>query len=180
MEGTIGEIRMFAGNFPPLFWAFCQGQLLSIAQNTALFSVVGTMYGGDGQVTFALPDLRGRIARGTGQGAGLGVVDIGQVAGFPTTTLTNANLPIHTHLATAVLNARSDPGDSLTPVGALPAQSGAGDPGHHGGATDTQMATGALTVSLQPSGSSEPIEQLPPYLGVNYIICLEGIYPSRN
>ena len=97
MEGTIGEIRMFAGTFAPRTWAFCQNQILSIAQNTALFSILGTTYGGNGQTTFALPDFRGRVAVGTGTGPGLSNIQLGQMAGTPTVTPTTNNMPAHNH-----------------------------------------------------------------------------------
>src|SRR6476660_4017904 len=97
MEGTIAEIRLFAGNFAPRSWAFCAGQILSIAQNTALFALLGTTYGGNGQTTFALPDFRGRIAVGTGSGPGLPIMDLGEVAGEPTHTLITTEMPAHNH-----------------------------------------------------------------------------------
>src|SRR5439155_18983562 len=98
-EPFLGEIRLFGFNFAPRGWAFCQGQLLPIAQNTALFSLLGTTYGGNGQTTFALPDLRGRVAVGFGQGPGLSNIDLGQVSGAETATLTQAQMPAHGHLA---------------------------------------------------------------------------------
>src|SRR5215212_259973 len=98
MEGTIAEIRLFAGNFAPRNWAFCAGQILPIAQNTALFSLLGTTYGGNGQTTFALPDLRGRVAVGAGQGPGLSNISLGQVAGETTHTLISQEIPAHNHV----------------------------------------------------------------------------------
>src|SRR5690242_20983611 len=103
MEGTIAEIRMFAGNFAPRNWAFCASQILSIAQNTALFSLLGTTYGGNGQTTFALPDFRGRTPVGWGQGPGLSNYDLGQVGGTETSTLTVQTMPAHTHTLTGNL-----------------------------------------------------------------------------
>jgi microcystin-dependent protein len=103
MEGTIGEIRMFAGTFAPRTWAFCSNQLISIAQNTALFSILGTTYGGNGQTTFALPDFRGRVAVGTGTGPGLPNVQLGQMAGTPTVTLLTTNMPAHNHAVTGTV-----------------------------------------------------------------------------
>src|SRR5688500_15190919 len=101
MEGTIGEIRLFAGNFAPRSWAFCSGQILSIAQNTALFSILGTTYGGNGQTTFALPDLRGRVPLSPGQGPGLPNYTLGQMSGETTHTLTQSEMPTHNHTAAA-------------------------------------------------------------------------------
>src|SRR6188768_4208877 len=113
MEGTIGEIRMFAGNFNPRSWAFCQNQLLAIAQNTALFSILGTTYGGNGQTTFALPDLRGRVPihSGNSNGPGLSTYSLGQISGTETTTLLQTNLPSHNH----TIGVNSGPGNSAAP-----------------------------------------------------------------
>lgn len=104
MEGTLAEIRMFAGNFAPRGWTMCQGQLFSIAQWTAVFALVGTTYGGNGQTTFGVPDFRGRLALGTGQGPGQPSVDLGEMAGVPSTTLLLSNLPQHNHVLSGSLN----------------------------------------------------------------------------
>ena len=112
-EAFIGEIRMFAGNFPPRGWQFCQGQLLSIAQNTALFSILGTTYGGNGQTTFALPDLRGRYPMQPGQGPGLSPRTLGEQGGSETVTLISNQMPAHTHSHTA----SGAQGDQVTPEG---------------------------------------------------------------
>ena len=174
MEGTIGEIRMFAGNFAPRNWAFCAGQLLSISQNTALFSILGTTYGGNGQTTFALPDLRGRVPVGTGTGPGLPSVNLGEVSGTPTVTLLVSNLPAHNH----PLNAVTEAGSSATPTGNLLANTGALDKEYAPAAGNTATAMGATAIGN--TGSSTPINNMQPYLGMNYIICLFGIFPSRN
>src|SRR5687768_16920561 len=113
----IGQIVLFAGNFAPRGWAFCQGQILSIAQNTALFSILGTTYGGNGQTTFALPDLRGRVPVGTGQGPGLPSMNLGQVAGEPTHTLIITEMPAHNHSAQVNITASSAEADSTSPSG---------------------------------------------------------------
>ena len=125
MEGTIGEIRMFAGNFAPRSWAFCNSQILSIAQNTALFSILGTTYGGNGQTTFGLPDLRGRVPIGTGQGPGLPNVSLGEMSGTPTTTLLATNMPAHTHTvaASGSMACKTGAGDADSPGGNIPAGS---------------------------------------------------------
>jgi microcystin-dependent protein len=169
----IGEIRMFAGNFAPRGWAFCQGQILSIAQNTALFSILGTTYGGNGQTTFALPDLRGRAAVGQGQGPGLSPYYLGQKAGMENTTLLASQLPAHTH----VLNAVEAGGNQASPAGALPAVESTG--------TSLNYSTAGPSTSLNPNavgvaGGSQPFSIMQPYLAVNYIIALEGIFPARN
>jgi len=173
MEGTIGEIRMFAGNFAPRNWAFCNGQLLAISTNTALFSILGTTYGGNGQTTFALPDFQGRVAVGTGQGPGLANVQLGEKAGTPNNTLTVANMPAHTH----TMNASSDAASVGSPAGnSLGANARGGISPFAPGAT-SQVAMGSTTGSV---GSSTPVNNMQPYLGMNYVICLFGIFPSRN
>jgi microcystin-dependent protein len=169
MEGYIAEIRNFAGNFPPRAWSFCQGQLLSIAQNTALFST----YGGDGQTTFALPDLRGRIPVGTGNGAGLTPRVLGEISGIPSNTILTSNMPAHTH----TMNASSDAASLGTPAGNSLGVNARGGITPFAPGTTTQVAMGSTTGSV---GSNSPINNMQPYLGMNYIICLEGIYPSRN
>lgn len=184
MEGTIAEIRMFAGNFAPRSWAFCQGQTLSIAQNTALFSLLGTTYGGDGQTTFNLPDFRGRIGDGTGTGPGLPNVQLGEVAGSNTVTLTSANLPPHNH--SAALNASTVAATKQGPTaGAVLGMSidnvGSAVPFIYspaGSATGRTLGSTSVTTGL--TGGTQPFSNLQPYLGMNFIICLEGIYPSRN
>lgn len=174
MEGYIAQIILFGGNFAPRGWAFCQGQILPIAQNTALFSLLGTAYGGNGQTTFGLPDLRGRVAVGTGQGPGLPNVVQGELAGSSTVTLTANQLPAHTH---SLLGTQAA-GDTRSPNGAAIAQEAAGvTASYKSGATlDATLASG----SVGTAGGSQPISVQQPYLGLNYVICLEGIFPSRN
>jgi len=179
MEGYLAEIRMFAGNFSPRGWFFCQGQILSIAQNTALFSLLGTTYGGNGQTTFALPDFRGRVAVGTGQGPGLPSVDLGEMAGTNTTTLIINNLPQHNHTISGSITPQAatdgalvtDPTGKFTGPGAFYAAAG------DNVGTAPIPSTG-LTIGI--TGSNQPISLMQPYLGMNYIVCSEGIYPSRN
>ena len=192
MEGTIGEIRMFAGTFAPRNWAFCAGQLMSISQNTALFSILGTTYGGNGQTTFALPDFRSRTAVGTGQGPGLTNISLGEVSGTETVTLLTTQMPAHTHTATATVTGTSaqkcldDTGLGDTPGGQFPAISTAGSK-IYTNATQTPDATmgsspitATATITIGISGNSQPVPIRNPYLGMNYIICLFGIFPSRN
>jgi microcystin-dependent protein len=181
MEGTIAEIRMFAGNFAPRSWFFCQGQLLSIAQNTAFFSLLGTTYGGDGQVTFAIPDFRGRVALGTGQGPGLPSVVLGEMAGSPSVTLLTTNLPFHNHTATGVVNLQINndtAGLSDDATNKRFAATGAIFTASTDDLVAMAPAQTAITVGL--TGGNQPVGTMPPYLGMNYIICSEGIYPSRN
>ena len=176
MEGTIAEIRMFGGNFAPRGWALCQGQLLAIVQNTALFALLGTTFGGNGQTTFALPDLRGRVPVGWGQGPGLSNYDLGQVGGAESVTLLTTQLPAHNHSITA----SSVAGTATAPAGNYPAV--VVDP------TANPMSaygTGAPLVqmnaaSVAAAGGSQPHNNVQPFLGMNYIICLEGVFPSRN
>jgi len=174
MEGTIATIMLFAADFAPKYWALCSGQLLPINQNQALFSLLGTTYGGDGRTTFALPDFRGRTAIGAGQGAGRSNFELGQRAGSQAVTLSTANLPPHTHLATATLNATSAAPNTDEGPGSILA----------GANIYAAGETGALAgVAEQPtgvSGGSLPISVQQPYLGLNYVICLQGIFPSRN
>lgn len=172
MEPFIASIILFGGNFAPRGWAFCQGQILSIAQNTALFSLLGTTYGGNGQTTFALPDLRGRVPIHPGQGPGLSSYSLGQMGGTETTTLLSTNIPAHTH----ALNAVSETGDKPTPQGNFLAATGALDPEYRSTGTVVPMASTAIGIS----GNSQPFNNIQPYLALNYIIALEGIYPSRN
>jgi microcystin-dependent protein len=164
--GYIGEIRLFAGNFAPVGWEFCQGQLISIAENAALFSLLGTTYGGDGQNTFALPDLRSRVPIGQFQGPGLSARQLGTSGG--TERIVANQLPTHSHdLQAAIAATSNNPSGNL--FGASENQyAPAFD-------TPTGMATNAIG-----GGNSSPAERMPPYSGVNYIIALYGIYPSRN
>jgi len=172
-EAFIGSMVLFAGNFAPRGWAFCQGQLLSIAQNSALFSILGTTYGGNGQTTFALPDLRGRAPIGTGQGPGLTNVQLGEQAGSESVTLTSNQMPMHSHAVACDTTATG----SANPAGAYP-----GNPGSLSG-TELYGPTANGTMAsnmVSPAGGSQPVSIQQPSLGLNYIICLEGIFPSRN
>ena len=183
MEGTIGEIRMFAGTFAPRTWAFCNNQIISISQNTALFSILGTTYGGNGQTTFALPDFRGRVAVGTGTGPGLSNVQLGQMAGSPTVTLLSTNMPAHNHAitGTVVMQANNDAtgltDDATGARTGLPAS-----PNIYTTATDAlvPMAPAQVNLTVGVNGGSQPFGIMPPYLGMNYIICMFGIFPSRD
>ena len=177
-EPFIGEIIMFAGNFNPRGWALCQGQILSIAQNTALFSILGTTYGGNGQTTFALPDLRGRVPVGQGQGPGLSPYSLGQQAGNETVTLTIQQMPSHNHL----INANEGNGTSQAPAngflsgGIVPSSGNAAVSNYRNSTDGTVLAN--TSVSL--SGGNQPHNNIQPYLCINFIIALEGIFPSRN
>ena len=196
MEGYIAEVRNFAGNFAPAGWILCDGRLLSINNYQVLYTVIGTTYGGDGVNTFGVPDLRGRVPIGTGQGPGLANVVLGQKMGTETVTLLPANLPVHTH--TAVVNATSVPfavkvSPAAATLHAAATGSQLGQPmtdsiptlGYNAANPDKTMGdsslnTSGLTVNTAMMGSSLPHENMQPFLTTNYIICAEGIYPSRN
>ena len=174
MEGYIATILLFGGNFAPMNWALCNGQLVSIASNTALFSLIGTYYGGNGTTTFGLPDLRGRVAVGAGQGPGLANIVIGQTGGTENVTLLSTNMPSHTHQLLGSTLA----GSTAVPTGALLANTGTLDKEYTptSGASNTVM--NAASIGL--AGNSIPFNNRNPYLGLTYIICAYGIYPSRN
>lgn len=180
-EPFLGQIIMFAGNFAPRGWAFCEGQLLPISQNTALFSLLGTAYGGDGRTTFALPDLRGRVPIHAGQGPGLSHYNLGQQGGVEQVNLNTSNLPTHSHAATATTKAQSGGGDSASPKDAVWAQDGAvGAQSYSTSAPNSAMRSDAVEVSVQDAGGGQAHENRQPYLAINYIIALEGLFPSRS
>ena len=180
MEGYIGQIILFAGNFAPKYWAFCAGQIMAISQNTALFSILGTTYGGDGIQTFALPDLRGRVAIGQGQGPGLSLYTLGQVGGTETVTLLTSQIPAHTHklMGSTVKGNTNKPAGALLSEAVVPVQRGVSNDGniYSSGSADTQMSAAAVGIE----GQSQAHANIQPYLTLNYIICLQGIFPSRN
>ncbi len=172
MDPFIGQIVMFAGNFAPRSWAFCDGQLLPISSNTALFSILGTTYGGDGRTTFGLPDLRGRVPMHPGNGPGLSSRRLGQQLGAETTTLSVANMPSHSHSMTASSNG---PAQGAPAGGSLPTN-GRGEPNiYAAGAGTTPM--GSSTTS---AGGNQSFNNVQPSLCVNYIIALFGTFPSRS
>lgn len=179
----LGMIAIVPYNFAPRGWAFCQGQILSIAQNTALFSLLGTTYGGNGQTTFALPDLRGRVPNSAGQGPGLSSYDLGQQGGTETHTLTTAEMPLHTHTATATstLNVSTTFATQKYPVvGAVFGKAAAQIYCPAGTSTTIPLAGAGTVVTNALTGGSQPHSILQPYLTLNFIIALEGIFPSRN
>jgi len=171
MDPFIGQVMMFGGNFAPRGWAFCEGQLLAISSHSALFSILGTIYGGDGRTTFALPDLRGRVAIQHGNGPGLPSYSLGQRGGTNTTTLITQNLPpspIH-------IPATDEEGTTAEPsTNSVPALA-ADDTALYHATPDTSMRHGAILGAQSRSYSNQD-----PILAVNYIIALLGTYPSRN
>jgi len=161
----IGEIRMFAGNFAPVGWAFCDGTVMPISQNDALFNLIGTTYGGDGQSTFALPNLQSRVPVHVGPGFALG-----QTGGAETVTLTTSQIPAHSH----VPQANSAPGTQAGPSGGAWAQS-----------TLNQFSSSSPSLNMSPaalgsSGGSQPHDNLVPFLVINFILSLFGIFPSQT
>ncbi len=198
MDEFIGIIKLFAGNFAPQGWAFCNGQLLPIAQNTALFSILGTTYGGDGRSTFGLPDLRSRVPAGGGQGPGPGLpsINLGELGGEPTHTLIASEMPAHTHTAVVAGNATlsvSSADSSQTNATAGASIATPGSPGRvftptlgfNTSTPDTvlnaaSVNTSSLAVNNAAAGGSAPHNNMQPYLGLSYIICLTGLYPTRG
>lgn len=181
-EPFIGEIKILGFNFAPKGYMTCQGQILSIAQNTALFSLLGTTYGGNGQQTFGLPDLQGRMPIGQGQGPGLPFHSMGEVSGTTAVTLLTSNMPAHVHPATGItvnIPVAAGGGDTDIPKGAYLAQA-TGDFYSSISTPDTNY--GPLTVSgvTGIAGSGQPIAIMNPYLVINYSIATQGIFPSRN
>jgi microcystin-dependent protein len=187
----LGQLIDFGGNFAIRGTAMCNGQLMPIAQNQALFAILGTTYGGDGVTTFGLPDLRGRDIVNPGQGSGLSNYDLGQVGGVENTTLTTNNLPAHTHTMTASMSA-----SGLQPLASTPAPAAGSVLGH---ATDTSnnpkqakpaiycpsgtatpIALGGLNVTAGISGGSQPFSVVTPFLAITVLITLDGIFPTRN
>ena len=170
----LGEIRMFAGNFPPKGNAFCSGQIIAIAQNTALFSILGTTYGGNGTTTFGLPNLQGRAALDFGQGAGLSNRSLGESGGVTSVTLNTNEMAGHNHAA----NSSGAGGNSASPGGAIWSAAGSGrtPPPAYASAANTTMSPSTLA----QAGGSQPHNNMPPYLAVSFIIALQGVFPPRN
>ncbi|OQW39221.1 MAG: phage tail protein [Proteobacteria bacterium SG_bin4] len=167
----IGEIRSFGFNFVPVGWAQCNGQLLPIASNTALFSILGTTYGGDGKTTFALPNLQGNVVMGAGQGSGLSKRALGESGGTVTETLTVQQIPAHTHPA----NAQAGNGNKPDPTGNFWAQDLGGSK-EYGDSGPAQMAPGTVTAN----GGGQAHNNLQPYLVLNFCIALQGVFPPRS
>lgn len=173
-------VTMVAYDFTPRYWLQCNGQLLSIASNSALFSLLGTTYGGNGVQTFGIPDLRGRVATGVGQGQGLMNYTLGEVTGTESVTLTMNNLPPHNHNGVVQMTPLGgNSGDSEFPSGTYPGPITNGYTTNLTGATAMGSSSFTNTVIGQ-SGSSSPVSILTPYTTLNFVICTQGIYPSRN
>jgi microcystin-dependent protein len=187
MEEYLGTIKLFGFNFAPRGWMTCQGQILSIAQNSALFSLLGTTYGGNGQTTFGLPNLAGRVGIGQGQLVGGSAYVMGEAGGTENTTLLSTQMPNHTHTATAattaILSAESTQANAQNPNGKCLA-SGTNIYADEDPAQNRQMATSCIaattTVTIAAAGGSQPFKILQPFLVMNYAICTSGIFPPRN
>lgn len=172
MDPLLGEVKLFAGNFPPRGWAFCDGQLLPISQNSALFSILGTIYGGDGRSTFALPDLRGRAPIGPRQGPGLTPYREGQKGGQEYVTLTTNQIPSHSHS----LRATTTVGTSNDPTSKVLGNTDLFDNEYASVSPNTSMSSSAIG----NTGGGQSHENRQPFLAINYIIALQGVFPSRS
>ena len=169
----LAEIRIFGFNFPPRGWAFCSGQLMPISQNTALFSLLGTNYGGDGKSNFGLPDMQGNAPMHWGQGPGLSEHFVGETEGSQTVTLLQTEMPMHTHPAMAT----AAPANRTTPAGNCFARTTAGTP--YVSAAATPVKVPMALQSLAPVGGSQPHNNMMPSLALNFCIALQGIFPQR-
>ncbi|MDI1255674.1 MAG: tail fiber protein [Flavobacterium sp.] len=181
MEPYVGQLMLWGGNFAPLGWLACEGQLLPIAQYDVLFTILGTTYGGNGQTTFALPDLRGRLANHVGQGPGLSNYTLGEVIGTETNTITSQQMAMHTHAATGTVSMAANSGDeqdSDTPVDCFPRAT----PGvnTYAASANATMGPSPFNVTLTTSGGSQPVNNMMPMLSMFYCIATEGIFPPHN
>jgi microcystin-dependent protein len=174
----LGEIRCFGFNFAPNGWAFCNGQLMSISQNTALFSLLGTTYGGNGQTTFALPNLQSCVPVGQGQGPGLANYVMGEVDGAEIVTINSNEMPAHTHTFSGTSSSANDKRPKTGSAFATTTKAGPVSPGDNYYAAGTLAPLNAATV--QATGGSQPHTNLQPYLALNFCIALQGIFPSRS
>lgn len=181
MEGTMAVVTPWAANFEPGGWMFCKGQTMSIAANSALYALIGTTYGGDGQQTFNLPDMQSRVAIGTGQGPGLHNYVLGQKGGTETNTITTSQMAAHNHAfnVNVQMPANNSGSSTSNPVGAYPA---VGSTNLYNSGASGGVFTGNFATSSQVTvaGAGIPVNNIKPVLCVNYIICVEGIFPSRN
>ncbi len=172
MDPFVAEIRIFPFNFPPKGWAFCDGQILPLSQNTALFSLLGTTYGGDGKSNFALPNMQGNAPMHPGQGPGLSLHDLGETGGSDTVSLLESEIPSHTHN----VQASSQDGTDNHPVNNYPAQGVGINLYVNAGTTPVNMNDNAIA----PAGGDQPHNNMQPYLTLNFCIALQGVYPPRT
>jgi microcystin-dependent protein len=177
-EPFIGQISLFGFNFAPRGWAHCNGQILQISQNTALFSLLGTTYGGDGRTTFGLPDLRGRVPIHPGQGTGLSNYAWGQRGGAENIPLNVQQMPAHNHVATTTIHGFSGPGNDRSPEDHAWAESD--DRDYTDQAPDVDLGSASAQTTIQATGGGQAHENRQPYLALYFGIALQGVYPSRN
>lgn len=178
MQPMIGEIRTFAGNFAPRGWALCNGQILPISQYTALFSILGVTYGGNGTSTFALPNLQGSVPLGAGNGPGLTPRVLGEIGGAESVTVLTTEMPAHTHGVKLASNSNPAQATVTSPANAY---YGSTDPNNNGATLYSTVSNAAMGPSAsQPAGGSQPHNNIQPSLAVSYIICMEGIFPVRG
>lgn len=171
----VGEIRMFAGNFAPTGWALCNGQILPITQNTALFSLVGTYYGGDGKSTFGLPNLQGSMPLGQGQGTGLTARNMGDTGGSPTVTLLQSQIPSHSHTPQAATAGGTD-----SPTNNVWGESKLGKTPLNLYAASSSSNVQMNALALGFTGGNQPHNNMPPYTALSFIIALTGVFPPRS
>lgn len=177
MDDLIGVVKLFAGTFAPRTYMYCRGQLISVNQNPALFAVLGTTYGGNGQTTFGLPDLRGRVAIGSAQGPGLSNYILGQVSGTENVSITQSNMPAHTH----ALQVSNQEGNVAVPVAGKSLAAMVDTSVNQILSYNDKAPTVALNANTNSVvGNNVPISIMQPYLALDYIICVEGVFPSRN
>lgn len=180
MEGVIGYTTLFAGNFAPKAWAFCQGQIMAISSNTALFSILGTVYGGNGTTTFGLPNLMGRFVVGVGNLPGGSSYSLGQVGGTPTQVMQLNQMAAHVHpLAINITPNAASSASTASPVNAVYANTSTSN-ALYGAVPAVNMASYPATINMSPAGQATPFSVQDPVLALNYIICLQGVYPARN
>lgn len=179
-EPFIGEIKIVGFNFAPRGYAFCDGSILAISSNTALFALLGTTFGGDGRTTFALPDLRGRVPMGMGQGPGLSDRLYGQDGGEENHTLTVNEMPSHSHTVTVNMACSAEDAETGNPVGKFPAVPAAGGTAVNAYASAATGTMGASTGTANQTGGGQAHNNMQPYLTLNFVIAVEGLFPSRN
>jgi microcystin-dependent protein len=174
-DAYIGTVFPWAGNYAPRGWAFCDGSILSIQEQTTLFAVIGNIYGGDGYTNFALPNLKGRAAVGSGYGPGLNPKIPGQIGGYERVTLNESQIPAHYHGSSGSIKGKEE-ADNGDPSGNYIAGNGSTI---FGSSADLNMNPSSVEVNIEPSGGNNGHDNMPPYLAINYIICLDGVFPSR-
>ncbi len=190
MDPFLAEIKLFGGSFAPRGWAFCDGQLLPISVNSALFSILGTIYGGDGRTTFALPDLRGRVPLGPRNGPGLSDYREGQKGGAQTNILNITQLPSHNHSYSANFNINASSGNAtesspapdkvIATPGEISGRTFQSSLGFNAETPNTQIQGGAISGATLPTGGNQSVNNMQPFLAINYIIALQGVFPSRS